>query len=219
MDTHNQSTEDYIKSIYKLQKTGRAVTTSELAAHLGVSDASVTDMVKKLSVRKLLRYTPYQGVELTQDGQRLAMKMMRRHRLWEMLLVKFLGYSWDEVHDEAERLEHVTSDEMEQRLDKALGYPKVDPHGDPIPTAEGVINAKEFRKLSDAAIGDRIEIVRVSDTNSQLLQHASRLGLTLNARLLIEEKLEFDGSMTVKIGNKKRFISRNLADALFVKEA
>jgi DtxR family Mn-dependent transcriptional regulator len=215
---HNQSTEDYIKSIYKLQKDGDTVTTSELAAHLGVSDASVTDMVKKLSGRKLLRYTPYRGVELTEDGRRLAMKMMRRHRLWEMLLVKFLGYSWDEVHDEAERLEHVTSDEMEQRLDKALGYPKVDPHGDPIPTAEGVLNAKEFRKLSDAAIGDRIEIVRVSDNDSQLLQHASRLGLALNAKLLIEEKLEFDGSMTVKIGKKKRFISRKLADALFVKE-
>jgi DtxR family transcriptional regulator, Mn-dependent transcriptional regulator len=216
---HNQSTEDYIKSIYKLQQSGNAVATSELASYLGVTDASVTDMVKKLSGRKLLRYTPYRGVELTEDGRRLAMKMMRRHRLWEMLLVRFLGYSWDEVHDEAERLEHVTSDEMEQRLDKVLGYPKVDPHGDPIPTAEGVISAKEFRKLSDAAIGDRIEIVRVSDEDSQLLLHASRLGLALNVKLLIEEKLEFDGSMTVKIGKKKHFISRKLADALFVKEA
>ncbi|HTK81089.1 MAG TPA: metal-dependent transcriptional regulator [Bacteroidota bacterium] len=216
---HNQSTEDYIKGIYKLQQDGGTVSTSELAAHLEITDASVTDMVKKLSERKLLWHTPYRGVELTEQGKRLALKMMRRHRLWEMLLVKFLGYSWDEVHDEAELLEHVTSDEMEQRLDKALGYPKVDPHGDPIPTAEGILEVKELRKLSDSSTGDRVAIARVNDDDSALLQHASRLGLELNAKLRVEEKLDFDGSMTVKVGNKKKFISKKLAEAVFVTKA
>ena len=115
----NQSTEDYIKSIYKLKKKGKAVATSALAKHLNIGDGSVTDMVKKLSERKLILYTPYQGVELTAAGRKLALKMMRRHRLWEMVLVQFFGYTWDEVHDEAERLEHVTSDELERRLDQA----------------------------------------------------------------------------------------------------
>src|SRR6266404_2367693 len=121
----NQSTEDYIKSIYKLQQSGKDVTTSELARHLRIGDGSVTDMVKKLSAKKLIQYRPYRGVSLTESGARLALRMVRRHRLWEMFLVKFLGYRWDEIHDEAEQLEHVTSDGMEQRLDKALGYPKV----------------------------------------------------------------------------------------------
>ncbi len=213
----NQSTEDYIKSIYKLQQDDGVVTTSELAEHLDVADASVTDMVKKLSAKKLLHHTPYRGVELTGEGRRLAMKMMRRHRLWEMLLVRFLGYSWDEVHDEAERLEHVTSDEMERRLDKALGYPKVDPHGDPIPSAKGILDVHEFTPLSDINQGDHVEIIRVSDDDASLLQHATRLGLGLNTKLIVKEKLGFDGSMTIRVGKKDCFISKILAKAIYVK--
>jgi DtxR family Mn-dependent transcriptional regulator len=217
MAMHTQSTEDYIKGIYKLQNKDEVVATSMLADHLEVADASVTDMIKKLSARNLVRYIPYRGVELTDGGRRLAMQMMRRHRLWEMLLVKFLGYSWDEVHEEAERLEHATSEELERRIDKALGYPKVDPHGDPIPTAAGILKTRKLSRLSDAAQGDKIEIVRVSDHDSRLLQHASRLGLRLRTRLVVGEKLEFDGSMTVRNGRKKLFISRQLAEALFVR--
>lgn len=212
----NQSTEDYIKGVYKLQKNGKSVTTSELAEHLGLADASVTDMVKKLSMKKLLTHTPYRGVELTEDGRRLATKMMRRHRLWEMFLVKFLGYTWDAVHEEAERLEHVTSDEMELRLDRTLGYPRLDPHGDPIPTADGVVDAPALTVLSDVKEGDEVKIIRVSDDDAMLLQHAARLGLVLNKKLHIKEKLSFDGSMKVRIGNKDHFISKQLADAVFV---
>ena len=129
----NQSTEDYIKGIYKLRKNGNGVSTSELARHLNIGDGSVTGMLKKLSDKKLIKYIPYKGVSLTESGTKLALQMIRRHRLWEMFLVQFLGYRWDEIHNEAERLEHVTSDAMERRLDKALGFPKFDPHGDPIP--------------------------------------------------------------------------------------
>ena len=158
-----QSVEDYIKSIFKLESSGEKVTTSALARHLGVGDGSVTDMVKKLSERKLIHYEPYQGVRLTESGRRMAMKTVRRHRLWEMFLVKYLGYSWDEIHDEAERLEHATSDELERRIDKALGRPKFDPHGDPIPSASGELPYPKAGRLDDAAEGASVTIVRVSD--------------------------------------------------------
>ena len=212
----NQSTEDYIKGIYKLRKNGKCVSTSELARHLNISDASVTDMIKRLSARKLLHYIPYRGVELTEAGKKLAVKMMRRHRLWEMFLVQFLGYSWDEVHEEAEHLEHVTSDELEHRLDKLLAYPKVDPHGDPIPSANGEMDTRTYSMLSEFDHGDHAVIIRVSD-NPTILQHATKLGLTLGATVLIKEKVQFDGSMKVRVGNKDQFISKQLAEAIFVK--
>ena len=213
----NQSTEDYIKSIYKLQKDDDTVMTSTIARHLHISDGSVTDMMKRLSEKKLVRYTPYQGVDLTVAGRTLAIKMMRRHRLWEMYLVKFLDFSWDEVHDEAERLEHVTSEEMEQRLDKALGYPKVDPHGDPIPTTNGEIAHLHVSALAAMEEGDQVEIVRVSDDNAAMLQHATKLGLSLYTKAKVVEKRMFDGSMALTIGKKKCFVSKQLAEAIFVR--
>lgn len=212
----NQSTEDYIKSIYKLKSKGKTVTTSALAKQLQIGDGSVTDMVKKLSEKKLLRYTPYQGVELTEEGRKLAMKMMRRHRLWEMFLVQFLGYRWDEVHDEAERLEHVTSDELERRLDKALDYPKVDPHGDPIPPLNGELEELKYISLDASEIGKRYVVVRASDDNPEVLQHATRLGLTLNKKIIVKERTSFDNSMLVRIGQKEHFVSQRLAEAIFV---
>ena len=212
----NQSTEDYIKGIYKLRKRGKAVATSEIAKHLNIGDGSVTDMVKKLSEKKLLRYKPYRGVDLTDEGRRLAMKMMRRHRLWEMFLVRFLGYTWDEVHDEAERLEHVTSDEMERRLDKALDHPRFDPHGDPIPTADGELKPKVYTSLGEFSEGDRVKILRVSDDDPAILQHATKLSLKLNNKITVKKKLKFDGSMIVKVGAKEQFISQQLANSIFV---
>ena len=212
----NQSTEDYIKGIYKLRKNGKGVSTSELARHLNISDASVTDMIKRLSAKKMLHYVPYRGVELTEAGKKLAVKMMRRHRLWEMFLVKFLGYSWDEVHEEAEHLEHVTSDELERRLDKLLAYPKVDPHGDPIPSAKGEMDTHTYSMLAEFDTGAHAVIIRVSD-NPTILQHATKLGLTLGTNILIKEKVQFDGSMKVRVGKKDQFISKQLAEAIFVK--
>lgn len=215
----NQSTEDYIKGIYKLQRKGRKVLTSDLARHLGIGDGSVTGMVKKLSSRRLIQYTPYRGVSLTEAGKKLALQMVRRHRLWEMFLVKFLGYRWDEIHDEAERLEHVTSAEMEHRLDKALGHPKVDPHGDPIPSSLGEFEGIDAASLSEFGEGDVVTIVRVSDEEPDILQHVAKLGITLNRRITVRKKQTFDGSLKVRVGSRERFISQRVANAIFAKPA
>jgi DtxR family transcriptional regulator, Mn-dependent transcriptional regulator len=213
------STEDYIKAVYKLEEDGEKATTSALAAQLDVADASISDMIKKLSDKGLLHYERYQGVQLTQKGRKMALSILRRHRLWEMYLVRFLGYSWDKVHDEAERLEHVTSDELEQHLDRTLGYPSVDPHGDPIPSKEGIVKGESGSSLTGCDVGDVVTILRVSDESSELLQHASQIGLALNSKLTVREKKAFDGSMVVKIGTKQQFISREVAQAIFVREA
>ena len=212
----NISTEDYIKAIYKLERASQRVTTSALAAELHLADASITDMVKKLSDKGLLHYEPYQGVGLTAKGKRMAVKIVRRHRLWEMFLVKFLGFSWDQIHDEAERLEHVTSDELERRIDKALGYPTVDPHGDPIPTIDGDMDRTVYAPLADFGPGAAVRVHRVSDDDPEILQHATKIGLALNTRLVVKEKMTFDGSMVIKIGSQKKFLSQQVAKAIFV---
>jgi len=212
----NRSTEDYIKNIYKLQREGEKVTTSALAAHLQLSDPSVTDMVKKLSEKGYVRYAPYKGVDLTPSGKRIAMRILRRHRLWEMFLVRFLGYSWDQIHDEAERLEHVTSELLEGKIDEALGFPSVDPHGDPIPTVDGELGHQEYTALDQCETGDVVKVLRVSDDEPRILQHATRLGVRLNTRITIREKMPFDGSMTVKVGSKEQFFSQQVAAAIFV---
>ncbi|MBI3193763.1 MAG: metal-dependent transcriptional regulator [Ignavibacteriae bacterium] len=212
----NSSTEDYIKSIYRLEREDETVLTTSLAKHLGIGAGSVTDMIKKLSEKQLLHYEPYQGVKLTEDGKRLALKMVRRHRLWEMFLVTFLNYTWDEVHDEAERLEHVTSDELENRLDKALGFPKVDPHGDPIPTAEGELNEISFTSLSDCNINTEGIIVRVSDDSPEVLQLLTKLGLGLNTKLLITQKVKYDGSVIIKMKNREIPLSPVMARSIFI---
>lgn len=215
---HTISTEDYIKAVYKLEVKGERATTRALAEQLQVSDASITDMVKKLSERGLLRYQRYQGVELTSRGKTIALSILRRHRLWEMFLVQFLGYSWDKVHDEAERLEHVTSTELEHRLDKILGFPRVDPHGHPIPNKDGLVAGSDGTALSTYDVGDVVRVCRVSDENSALLQHATEIGLALNSTLVVKQKKSFDGSMVVQVGAKKQFISQQVADALFVEK-
>ena len=213
----NQSTEDYIKGIYKLRHEGKAVTTSDLARHLKIGDGSVTNMIKKLSTKRLVEYTPYRGVSLTVSGERLALKIVRRHRLWEMFLVKYLGYKWNEIHDEAERLEHVTSEEMEERLDRSLGYPKVDPHGDPIPGKDGEMQGIRDRPLSSFDEGDVVRIVRVSDDDPNILQHASEIGLVLKMKLAVMKKRNFDGSMMVRVGSRNHYLSKDVARSIFVK--
>ena len=212
----NRSTEDYVKGIYHLQSGRANVPTSVLANHLKVRDGSVTGMLKKLSQEHLINYARYKGVNLTPTGKKLALTLLRRHRLWEMFLVKFLSYTWDEVHDEAEKFEHVISNELERRLDRALGYPKVDPHGDPIPSKEGRLQIQSAETLGKCSAGDRVEIVRVSDRDPGVLQHAAKLGLSLNKKITVEENRIFDGSMVVTVGKRKQFISALVASSIFV---
>lgn len=212
----NISTEDYVKAIYKIEAKAKKATTTALASELEVANASITDMVKKLSEKGLLRYERYQGVELTAKGRKMALSILRRHRLWEMFLVEHLGFSWDKVHDEAERLEHVTSEELERHLDKALGFPAIDPHGDPIPDKNGIVASSPDASLNRCTVGDVVRVVRVSDESSALLQHASKIGLGLNRKFAIKEKNEFDGSMMVKVGAKVQLVTREVAEAIFV---
>jgi len=210
------TTEDYIKAIFRLQRSGGKVTTSALAGQLQVTDASITGMIKKLSGRGFLHYERYRGVGLTPMGKRMALRIVRRHRLWEMYLVKFLGFSWDQVHDEAERLEHMTSEELEGRLDRALGFPRSDPHGDPIPTVEGEFDLRNHPALTECKCGDVVRVLRVSDDDAGLLQHATRLGVGLHKKVTVREKREFDGSMVIKVGPREHVISRQMAKAIFV---
>jgi DtxR family transcriptional regulator, Mn-dependent transcriptional regulator len=212
----NANTEDYIKAIYKLEKSGEKVTNSALARQLRVASASITEMIKKLSKKGYLNYVRYQGVALTARGKRMALGIVRRHRLWEMYLVEHLGYSWDKVHEEAERLEHVTSEMLERKLDKALKHPNIDPHGDPIPTVDGEMKSHVHASLAGCRPGVKVRIRRISDDDPALLQHAARLGLTLNTTLVVKQKLALDGSMVIKIGAKEKFLSEHVAKSIFV---
>lgn len=214
----SENVEDYLKSIYKLQEGGGRVSTSSLSEWLGVSAPSVTEMIKKLADEGILTYAPYKGVELTAEGRKRALKILRRHRLWELFLVEVLKYPWHEIHDEADRLEHFTSEKLERRLDEALGFPRTDPHGDVIPKTDGSIEPVEYRSLSEVESGETVTVARVNDASSQVLQYASRLGIGLKRRIKVKEHIEFDGSLRVEIGRKEQFVSAKLAENIFVEE-
>jgi DtxR family transcriptional regulator, Mn-dependent transcriptional regulator len=214
----SQNVEDYLKSIYKLQESGGKVSTSSLSDSLGISAPSVSEMIKKLADSGILTYTPYKGVELTAEGRKRALKILRRHRLWELFLVEVLNYPWHEIHEEADRLEHLTSDKLERRLDERLGFPRKDPHGDVIPTTDGNIERVDYRSLAQVAAGETVTVARVNDANSQVLQYASRLGIGLNKRIRVKEHIGFDGSLRVEIGRKEQFVSAKLAENIFVEE-
>jgi DtxR family transcriptional regulator, Mn-dependent transcriptional regulator len=208
--------EDYIKNIYKLQNEREKVSTSSLADALSVSAASVTDMIKKLSDRSLIKYMPYRGVELTRSGRKMALRTLRRHRLWEMFLVEFLGYTWDEVHDEAEKLEHIMSEDLEARIDKALGFPKHDPHGHPIPSKEGEIIEDDHPSLADLGVNSTGTVIRVNDVSQSLLKHMASLGIQIQTQIKVLEIIDFDGSMHLQVENDDVFVSRQVARNIFV---
>jgi DtxR family Mn-dependent transcriptional regulator len=213
----SEQVENYLKNIYKLQEKGGKVTTSSLSEKLQISAASVSEMIRKLAEEGTLRHTPYKGVELTPEGRKKALRIIRRHRLWEVFLVEVLKYDWDEIDEEAERLEHITSGKLEERLDKALGYPTHDPHGDIIPTADGKLKQRNDIPLSAASVGRKVSVTRVSDTHPEVLQYAARLGILLGEVLHVMEKVDFDGSMKISVGKKEQFVTQKLADNIFVR--
>jgi DtxR family Mn-dependent transcriptional regulator len=212
----SEQIENYIKNIYKLSTRERKVTTSSLSDKLQISPASVSEMIKKLAEEGTLTHTPYKGVELTDEGKQLALRIIRKHRLWEMFLVEVLHFKWDEIDDEAERFEHIMSDKMEAKIDHVLGHPLIDPHGDPIPTKEGNIICSMSYPLSDAHEGAAVRVLRVSDSNSEMLQYVSSIGITLNKQIAIRQKMKFDNSLLVKIGDKEINISSTIASNIFV---
>ncbi|HMW37433.1 MAG TPA: metal-dependent transcriptional regulator [bacterium] len=214
----NKSTEDYLKHIFWLSRMRDKITTKAIAERMGISSASVTDMIKKLTHHGYLDYTPYYGVRLTTKGDKLALKVIRRHRLLEAFLVKALGYSWEAVHDEAERLEHVISEEMEHRLDEFLGHPRYDPHGDPIPTHEGKMEEIHHPSLAELSVGDTARIMQVRDSE-ELLKYMKRIRLSLNSRIRICAKESYDNSMRLRIdGKEEHTLSHDVTSNIFVKK-
>jgi DtxR family Mn-dependent transcriptional regulator len=207
----SESAQDYLKAIWKLQAAHGEATTSALAGELGVSPASATAMLKKLDRLGLVQHEPYHGARLTPAGERVALEVIRHHRLLELYLKEALGLSWDQVHAEAERLEHYLSDEVEARIDAALGYPTRDPHGDPIPTAELVLETGERRTLVDIAAGDEAVVRRVPDSDPELLRYLADLGLVPECPVVMIEQAPFEGPVTLEIGGTTHSIGRSVA--------
>jgi DtxR family Mn-dependent transcriptional regulator len=208
--------EDYLKVIFALQTENETVTTQAIAERLNIQSPSVTNMVKRLAELRLVEHTPYRGVVLTESGQKAALEELRHHRLLELYLADALGYSWDEVHDEAERLEHSISEEFEARIDRALGFPTTDPHGDPIPTAEGKIQSLPHSRLSDLEPGSEALVERVCDRDPEKLRYLGNLGLYPNARVRVVERFPFEGPLRVLIENQEHILGRELARAVHV---
>src|SRR5919109_3557127 len=203
--------QDYVKEIYKLEAAGRRATTSALAERLDVSAPSVTSMLKKLASLGLVEHERYRGVTLTERGERVALEVIRHHRLLEQYLVKTLGLPIDAVHAEADRLEHALSEELEAHIDRSLGFPTSDPHGDPIPGPDLKIVAAQTTPLSTLVPGDKATVSRVPDGDGELLRYLSELKLTPGSRLEVRESAPFEGPVTVRVGGADHAISRELA--------
>jgi DtxR family Mn-dependent transcriptional regulator len=216
MGKFSQQIEDYLKTIYLLQQRCGEASTTSIAGALSVKPASVTGMLKKLTELNLVRHAPYQGVTLTKAGEKVALEIIRHHRLLELFLFETLGYTWDEVHVEADRLEHVISEDFEERIAARLGNPTVDPHGDPIPGRNGHVDAVEQLRLIDLPCGHSAHITRVSDANSEMLRYAAGLGLKPQTRITLIEAGPFGGSLRVKVGKTEHAIGRELAAQVFV---
>lgn len=214
----SQAVEDYLKTIYKLQGEGPASTT-DIARQLDVSSASVTNMVKRLAQLGLVAHRSYRGVVLTAAGEKIALEIIRHHRLLELYLKEVMGYSWEKLHEEAEHLEHHISEEFEAKIEELLGYPTHDPHGDPIPTREGEMASLVGEPLAAVAPGRRLVVHRVSDADPDLLHYLEELGLMPRAAVEVLEKAPFNGPITVRVGGGEHVIGFEVAGHVFVAPA
>jgi DtxR family Mn-dependent transcriptional regulator len=208
--------QDYVKEIYKLRLEGTRATTSAIAERMGVRPPSVTAMVKRLSTLGLAKHVPYRGVELTPAGERVALEVIRHHRLLELYLTQALGLSLDEVHTEADRLEHALSEELEAKIDLALGHPTHDPHGDPIPDAKLRLDRERLRTLASLEPGDEATIQRVPDGDDELLRYLTKLALVPGKKVKLRAAEPFGGPITVCVGKDEHAISRELAGGIGV---
>lgn len=208
--------QDYVKEIYKLQAAGKRVTTSALAGRLGVSPPSATAMVKKLASLGLVEYERYRGAWLTSKGEKVALEVIRHHRLLEQYLSQTLGLPIDALHDEADRLEHALSEELEAHIDRTLGYPTHDPHGDPIPGPDLKLVVTEAMPLSALGPGEKATVERVPDGDGELLRYLSGLKLTPGSRIEVREAAPFEGPLTVRVGGTEHAISHELAARIAV---
>ena len=215
----SQSEENYIKAIYHLATDSKkGISTNAIAKKLETKASSVTDMIKKLSDKKVVVYKKYQGVTLTDFGKKTAANIVRKHRLWEVFLVEKLNFSWDEVHEVAEQLEHIKSPKLINELDAFLGYPKRDPHGDPIPDGEGNLQVIEKSLLSTLIKGESGVCVGVDDSSSEFLQFLDKQGIALGKQLKIVSIEPFDGSLQIEIDNQLLSISNKIASNLYIQK-
>lgn len=214
------SEENYLKEIFHLSNNGvQTVQTNALADAMQTKPASATDMIRKLAAKKLVDYEKYRGLQITEEGKRTALKIVRRHRLWEVFLVQKLGFLWDEVHEIADQLEHINAPLLTDRLDQFLGYPKYDPHGDPIPDAQGDYVIKPKVLLSELALEHQATLVAVKDSSAAFLQYLDKIGAYIGASVCVTERLEFDGSLQLLIDEEKSvFLSRKAAENIMVTE-
>jgi DtxR family Mn-dependent transcriptional regulator len=212
----NETVDNYLKGLYALSlKHPKGVSNSALAERMSTKASSVTDMLQKLGDKGLVKYTPYYGSHLTAKGKRLAVDVVRKHRLWEVFLVEKLGFAWDEVHDIAEQLEHVVSPELIARLDRYLGHPQFDPHGDPIPDAQGnVVDSRQAYPLADFRKGDTVQLAGVVESSNAFLQYLKSQNLKLGSNIKVLNLFDFDQSMLISHGNSEVTISHQVSKNL-----
>ena len=211
--------ENYLKAIYHLSNTGgKNVNTSSIASSMETTAASVTDMLRKLSDKEWINYEKYKGVKITRKGEKVALSIIRKHRLWEVFLTNILKFEWDEVHQMAEELEHVSSDELIKRLDHYLGFPKFDPHGDPIPDHTGKMESHEKSTLATGCTGEKYTITGVTDHSSLFLKHLRKYGLLPGVTVSIAEIMDYDKSMLVKVNKDKFHLSLEVSKNILIKK-
>lgn len=214
---YSSSKENYLKAIFHLQEEDGVVTTNALANELQTRPASVTDMLKKLKTQKLLLYEKYKGFKLSNEGKKVALQIIRKHRLWEYFLVEKMNFGWEEVHEMAEELEHISSKKLIDRLDEFLGFPKADPHGDPIPDSTGKLSVKQQVSLSDVPINISAEVSNISDQSIEMLELLKHKSIAIGTKLEVRKKFAFDNSLELKIKNQPAItISENVAKNVFV---
>jgi DtxR family Mn-dependent transcriptional regulator len=213
-----QAVEDYLKAIYELQRQEGRVSTTSLSNRMEVTAASATGMIKKLAKLNLVTYEPYQGVELTNAGETIALEVIRHHRLIEQYLAKALGVPWDQVDAEADKWEHILSDELETRIDAFLGYPKRDPHGAPIPSLDGFIPPSSEIRLSELTPGQCGVISEVSDHDPEMLRYLGELGLFPQVELIVVDVAPFDGPLTIQVNNQERALGREVAQYILMRD-
>jgi DtxR family Mn-dependent transcriptional regulator len=208
--------EDYLKSIYDLEQSGEAAATTDIAAELGIAAASVSGMIRRLARLGLVKVERYRGARLTPTGRQLALQLLRRHRIIECYLTQRLGYGWDNVHDEAERLEHAASPELIERMAEAMGNPTEDPHGAPIPTAAGRVDERRLKTIADLAVGAKARVVRVSDGDPAFLRYLGALGIRPGASVKVAAKEPFDGPLELVVGRSRHAMGLAAAGRVYI---
>lgn len=211
--------ENYLKSIYHLAEgSDSEVSTNSISEDLKTKPASVSDMMRKLSDKGVINYKKYKGVHISEKGKKIALNVIRKHRLWEVFLLEKLGFKWDEVHDIAEQLEHIKSPLLIKKLDAFLGYPSIDPHGDPIPDEHGEIQVLPQKPLSELNIGDTGVVINVPDSNPALLRHLDQIKVNLGSTIKVMQKVEFDGSLLIAInGETEIYLSGTICEKIMLK--